>query len=255
MRKELIYILALVLTVIALPVLVWFICPVSSEFTQSLVIELIGAGVITLLVSIVILLVQNQFAETLDNVRVRNESKYFLDMILSPRLKAIMKQNPTPWVLNENENERFYLHDTLVNPIYDFICKNLDGIEQANKILVHPFPSMLIGFKDLVDDAFIELRSIDLALKNKVRTFNKNRNAISANDGPLFVYCRTKLFSGLSDQKILEYIEFGSQEIRDEFLATIDESTRSTWKQSVEKWRSSLKGAQYKLGHRPEHLD
>ncbi|OFX80135.1 MAG: hypothetical protein A2X20_00290 [Bacteroidetes bacterium GWE2_40_15] len=224
----------------------------SDQLKESLITELIGAGFITLFVSLAMILIQHLFAVNVEKIRAKREALVWIDSILEPEFQSELQKGATPWEMGEREGATFYFHNTPINNVYKLIVRHYENIVKSAEPSDSMFLMCLLEFKQIADDALALANKIDLELKNKVRTFNKARNAISANDGSLFVYVRAKKFSNLTDEQILNYVEFGSNQTRTEFMNTLDNSIVEAWQEKLARYKNSLNGALYKMGHRKE---
>ncbi|MEK7632373.1 MAG: hypothetical protein AAB473_01120 [Patescibacteria group bacterium] len=223
----------------------------SSSFRESLIIELIGAGFVTLFVSLAMILIQHLFAVNVERIRAAREAHSWIKSVFEPEFQMELSKGATPWVMDESEGATFYLHGTPINRVYNLVLKHIENITKA----AEPSDSMLLyrllEFKKIADEALAKGSQIDLELRGKIRTFNSARGAISANDGPLFVYARSKIFSNLTEEKILNYVEWGNEQIRTEFMKSLDDSLIKAWQEKIAGHKGSLNGALYKLGYQP----
>ncbi len=224
----------------------------SEGFRESLIVELIGAGFVTLFVSLAMALIQHLFAANVEKIRAKRESLAWIEEIMEPEFKSEFEKGATPWNMHEREDAAFYFHDSPINRIYDLIMRHHENIVKCAGPSDSMFLARLLEIKRIVEAGRSVGSKIDLDLRNRVRSFNKNRNANSANDGSLFVYARAKIFSNLTEAKILEYVEYGNDQIRTEFMKTLDDNTTNTWREKIGIYTASLKGALYKMGYRAD---
>ncbi len=222
----------------------------SNQFRESLIIELVGAGFVTLFVSLAMVLIQHLFAINVERIRAKREALAWIESILEPEFRSELQKGATPWEMSEREGATFYFHGTPINSIYNLVVRHHENIVKSSDPSDSMLLARLLEFKKIANEGLSVGNKIDLDLRNKVRSFNKARGAISANDGPLFVYARAKIFSSLTDVQILNYVEWGNDQIRLEFMNTLENSMLDSWREKIGSCKGSLSGALYKMGYR-----
>lgn len=222
----------------------------SGGFREALIVELIGAGFVTLFVALAMVLIQHLFAANVERIRAKREALAWIEAIVEPEFKSELQNGATPWNMGEREGAAFYFHDTPINRVYDLIVRHHENIVKCVGPSDSMFLARLLEIKRIVEEGRAAGDKIDLELRSRVRSFTKARNAISVNDGPLFVYARAKLFSNLTEEQILEYVEWGNNETRAQFMGNLDASTISAWREKIGTHTASLRGALYKMGYR-----
>lgn len=223
--------------------------PVSRDFTESLVIELVGAGLITIMVSLLMLFVQWGVSESMEVNRRKNEQLEWIESQLEPSLKPVLN---TKWgSLKLDARENFYLHGVISSPLRAFLDTHHNKLLKAAKYVDTPIVQQLIELKESTDSAMQYFEILDEELQQEVRSFNAERGAISANDRSFFLLTRAKLFFKIPDEQVEKWIERSNPQARDKLLDQLGAEWVNDRQQKVDDILNSLRGMVYKIGGKP----
>lgn len=179
---------------------------IDQNLKYSLIAEIVGSGIVAALISYFFFELQN--ANEYEASKNRAES-YYKKKALPDVQEVFETEQSIAWSIDLGKD--FYLSASLINPLHQAYEANFDVVVDYQSY----FPNdVLLGNMDalymLTRKAYVQGALLDNNLRRLIRVEHHKLSVNQMNDSRMLQYLKAKLFAGVSDEEIIQYLDWDS---------------------------------------------
>jgi hypothetical protein len=177
---------------------------IDQNLKYSLIAEIVGSGIVAGLISYFFFELQN--ANEYEASKNRAEA-YYKKKALPDIQEVFETEQSISWSIDLGKD--FYLSASLINPLYKAYEENLDVVIDyqsyfPDDILLRSMDALYL----LARKTYTQGALLDNNLRRLIRVEHHKLSIHQMNDGTMLQYLKVKLFAGVSDEEVIQYLDW-----------------------------------------------